>query len=71
MSKPVRNFTVSELWGPYTCESAGCQKMTFTVQLTQAENDKLPEEGGPKAVTYMCEKKLGKALCEDCRVSLE
>jgi len=61
----MRNFTVSELWGPFPCEYPGCKnKECFSILLSSAENKQLPEQSGPEAVKYIFDNKLGIAICE-------
>ena len=64
----MRIFSVSELWGPYRCEhehdGKKCGAETFDIVLTDEENGLLPEETGPKAITFILQNRLGRALCE-------
>lgn len=61
----MRDFTVSELWGPFACEHPGCtEQEAWTIRLTDEENASLPQQYGPEAVTYIFQNRLGVALCE-------
>lgn len=60
----MRVFEFSELWGPFSCEHAGCKKETFSVVLTDVENERLPEASGPVAVDFILKNRLGTAACD-------
>ena len=67
----MRLFTFSELWGPVPCEHRGCRNHAFTVVLTDAESNSLPEKSGPEAVKFVFLKGLGKAACDEHLKGLE
>ena len=60
-----RLYTVSELWGPFTCEEPLCNQPTFSFELTVDENLSLPEVYGPEATGFILKNKLGKARCNE------
>lgn len=60
-----RLFTVGELWGPFPCEVCELES-TFTIKLSDDENNSLPEQFGPVAVRHIFDNKLGIAICSDC-----
>ncbi len=61
----MRQFVVSELWGPLTCEV--CHKNeAYTIVLSNEENKTLPEKYGPIAVRFIFDKKLGVVKCNQC-----
>lgn len=62
----MRIFTFSEFWGPFLCESAGCENSAFAVILTDEENASLPEDSGPETAAFILKKSLGKAACDEC-----
>lgn len=64
-------ITFSEFCGPVPCEHKRCRNHAFTVVLTDAENNSLPEESGPEAVKSVFLKGLGKAVCDECLKDFE
>lgn len=62
----MREFVCGELWGPFRCEIKRCHKWTHTIVLSDKENKLLPEQSGPKAVSFIFDEKLGIAKCEHC-----
>ena len=63
-----RIFAVGELYGPMVCEHCDgdvmCRAEAWSFLLTDEENKLLPEESGPKAVTFIFAEGLGVALCD-------
>jgi hypothetical protein len=58
---------MGELWAGgngMRCDYPACERRTYTVYLTEAENASLPAESGPEAASFIFEKQLGKTLCE-------
>jgi hypothetical protein len=62
----MRIFSFSETYGPFTCESPQCKKISWDCLLTDEENKKLPEQTGPVAAKHILKNGIGKMLCEDC-----
>lgn len=59
-----RLFTFGEAWGNMKCEhDSGCNRLTYTIRLTDAENNKLPERYGSLPSNFILANKLGRALC--------
>lgn len=61
----MRLFAFSETWGPFCCEHTGCRKRTFCIQITDADNETLPEQTGPQAANFILRNQLGEAVCEE------
>lgn len=62
----MRDFMLSELYGPVPCEHPGCtDKDAFTIRLTDEENNQLPKKSGSAAVIFIFKNKLGTALCDN------
>jgi len=55
-------FSVGELFGPMHCEVDGCGKECWSIWMTRAEYDALPEEN---RVGHVFTKSIGTALCDD------
>lgn len=65
-----RIFSVGELWGPMKCDvtkknGRRCGRESWSLLLTRQENESLPVESGPDAVTFIFRNNLGVALCEE------
>jgi len=66
----VRPFVMGELFagcGGMKCESGKCENRTFTIWLTEDENNGLPDDSGHAPALYILREKVGIALCDECR----
>ena len=65
----MRLFTISELWGPCTCEKeiaprVVCNKESWCIVLSDEENSTLPKQIGPEAIRFIFTSGMGIAMCK-------